>query len=334
MGFWNKKNKDLRMDSVIIENQKLIANDKKDVNTNKHKNTKESGQTIKEYHNKSDDNSIREPNERLNNNDSMHLSVNESENLQESNENTKSHKHIENSNKNNNVNNYKSHSHIYNSKSVRKKDFLKERFLKKIEENTKLIIVLIPVFIITILLLGLVSQTIVISSVKNQMIKLESNIKEVRIDKTTRFTEVNDKYCAERIKKVLLENDLYVYSNSFWKYELFINGKSVKSDIVYVDKSEKFLKVELREIRKESSLPFSIINMGSVSRGDVGDSLESHIKIVNGEINSKVIRNELETTIIFEEKDISTKEKITFEISDQLASKLNILYTHIDIMLS
>ncbi len=208
---------------------------------------------------------------------------------------------------------------------------IKDHLLTIITINKRLIIAIIPIFIVIIMVVAILSQSALILTTKVQKANFEQKLNETILDMTSRFSQVNAKFIDERVRKILSQNDLYVYTNSFWKYELVANGTVVKNDKISIKALNGKVIIELLETHKPSELPDSIISTGSVTRGDEGDNLLNHIKIFQNNTKGDVIKKTNTTIVQFNKTSLKSGDKIIVEISDQLGSKLNLPYSQITI---
>lgn len=214
-----------------------------------------------------------------------------------------------------------------------KKSFIKDRLMKVIRGNARLIIALIPITFVVLMIIAILSQTIVIYSTNAQKLDYEKRTSELKLDLTTRIDSVNALYTEERVKNILTQDDLYVFTNTFWTYELLVNDVAVKEDAVTLPASSGTVSITLRETRKASELPDTIIAIGSVTRGDKGDTLSSHIKLV-GDTTQGTLKSEgFTTSYQFVKQNLKAGDKITIELSDQLGSKLNMPFAQITVTL-
>jgi len=214
-----------------------------------------------------------------------------------------------------------------------KKELVKDRIMKAISGNARLIIAFVPITFIILLVIAILSQTIVIYTTNLQKSDFEKKTAEININLTTKIQEVNDKYTDERLKKLLTQDDLYVYTNAFWSYELTVNETLVKSDLVELPSSTSTVTITLREVKKPSNLPDSVISIGSVTRGDKGDTISSHIKLINDTTQGILLSKDGITTYQFVKQNLKSGNKIIIELSDQLGSKLKMPYTQINVEL-
>ena len=186
-----------------------------------------------------------------------------------------------------------------------------------------------PLFIAVICFLMIMQQ-----NKYDDAIVTKNNIKEKIAslnNDLNNMSKVNDEYITKNLKIIFSGNDLFVFANRFWKYELLVNNVSVKSSKMVATESNGIVKVTLKETKEKTELPLSIISHGSVTGGDASDSAYKHITIRGKSILPvKTINGQTETDS-FEIKNAKKGDIYKVVLSDQLIAKLGISFNIIEV---
>lgn len=136
--------------------------------------------------------------------------------------------------------------------------------------------------------------------------------------------EICDKYYAEKIIKIINEEDLNFMAQRQWEYEITINGKKLTSPITYIE--GRTLRVVLKEIgNNERILPNEILQIGTITGGDPNDIFDSHFKgYSDKEFISYVEESQYGRKLIYELKDIDSGTQIYFKLSPVLIHRMNL----------
>jgi len=213
--------------------------------------------------------------------------------------------------------------------------------------RSRLIIATLPVAFIVILTVSITTQLIVQTTADIQKTRYLLQAQALSDDLNLRLDTVNDEYVTAKLKGILSQADLYVYTNAFWSYTLTINGIPVDDSSVIIEKSSGAAIVVLTETRRGSPLPDAIIRIGSATRGDRSDSMGNHIKVVGAAAPMAtttaaptVTATEAPTvstpagctsTYAFTISDMKPGESFTIALSDQLGARLGMPSTEIQV---
>lgn len=217
-------------------------------------------------------------------------------------------------------------------------DKIKVILLEKFSNKISAAIILTPLIFTVLLIIAIIIQLTLLSNTtirKNQHLKETDKINE---DLAYRMEEVNDEYVTKKIKRILNQNDLYVYTNSLWKYNITANDIALDDMEINVKAKDSSVVILLTEKKLENPLPDEIINIGSVTRGDKQDKIQRHISVGTGEkentITPDATQNETENIYKFTVKNVKAGDKVIVEISDQLGAKLNTPFNRIIVNVS
>lgn len=227
--------------------------------------------------------------------------------------------------------------------AVKSKKAVSERsravILDELNRNLRRFMLLLPLVIIAMLVAAIIIQLTVLSAAGIQTRQYIDEADKLTADLNDRFDEVNDRYVAERVTALLGQNDLYVYTNSLWDYELTVNGVSVDDMEITVKASGGKVVVVLDEVRKDNPLPDAIVNVGSVTRGDAQDKMEMHIGVKSGAESGAgsgvvpvVTQDGLKKTYTFEVGGVSKGDRVVITISDQLGAKIGIPFNEVEVL--
>ncbi len=219
-----------------------------------------------------------------------------------------------------------------NVKRERDKAILLESIISRI----KTVIKMLPLIFIGLLFAAIIIQLTVIASTNAEKTKYLQQTDTLERDMATRMDEVNDGYVLVRLSKILTQNDLYMYANSFWEYSLTVNGVPVDDEVVDVEAEGQAVEIVLTEKRTENPLPDSIIMVGSVTRGDKTDKIERHILVTSSGTNIMPVVSEkhegvITKTYTYGISGAASGDKILMTLSDQLVAKVNMPFTEIEI---
>lgn len=220
---------------------------------------------------------------------------------------------------------------IKHSLDVSRRQQSKSSILFMLQSNSRFMLSTIPLAFIAILIFSILTQTVLLyasnyqnSTYKEQIIKLDD-------DYTNNMNKVNDKYTEERIRGILTINDIYIYTNSLWEYTFTANGRNILEDNITVDAVASKLTIVFTEKRKANPLPKSLINIGSVTRGDTEDSIDRHISISDSRATKKLTTNEDSNVLEYVVTGVKSGDKINIEVSDQLGAKINNPFSRITV---
>lgn len=212
--------------------------------------------------------------------------------------------------------------------------------LKKLEGGFKVFLTLLPLIIIGFLLLAVIVQITLIETTKFQEKQYWEQKDELEYDFANRMDELNDEYVAERILKILNQSDLYIYTNSLWKYTFTVNDAEIKDFDVKVKGKDGTVTVVLTEERTENTLPMQIINIGKFTRGDAQDKVERHLSVNNGPSSSSPLVDMKEEgdnylkKYIFTIDNVKSGDKFLITISDQLGERIGLPFNEITLTVS
>lgn len=218
------------------------------------------------------------------------------------------------------------------SRGERTKTLLRERLLMR----KKLLFTLVPLFFIAILVISVTVQIAILAGIESQKSKYIEEADSIHLNMQTRMDEVNDEYVTDKILKILSQNDLYVYTNSLWKYTLTVNGAPVDDMQIKADPDVSPMVIILTEKGEDNPLPAKVRNVGTVTRGDKQDDMTRHISVKAGgsEISPNVSVEGLESVYEFTLDNISEGESVVITLSDQLGAKLGIPFNEIAVDIS
>jgi hypothetical protein len=212
---------------------------------------------------------------------------------------------------------------IKHSMDISRRQQSKSSILFMLQSNSRFMLSTIPLGFIAILVFSILTQTVLLyasnyqnSTYKEQIVKLDD-------DYTNNMDKVNDKYTEERIRGILTINDIYIYTNSLWEYKFTANDKNILEDKITVDAIGSKLTIVFTEKRKVNPLPKSLINIGSVTRGDTEDSIDRHISISDSRATKKLTTNDDSNVLEYVVTGVKSGDKINIEVSDQLGAKIN-----------
>lgn len=220
------------------------------------------------------------------------------------------------------------------SKKKKKENFsehiAKSRIRNLILENISVFVVLFILAFILILGLSVATQATRVSFTEERTEDYIQRTITIRDDLENNMDYVNDVYTEEKIRELLSMNDIYVYTNSLWDYTFEVNNFPVATDEITVEPDENGkIIIRLIEEKQQNPLPESIVNIGSVTRGDAGDSLDRHISVSSGDLQREIITEEYRTVFEYVWEDFDSGESVVFEISDQLCAKINNPFNYI-----
>ncbi|MHB1454420.1 MAG: hypothetical protein ACYCYM_10770 [Saccharofermentanales bacterium] len=212
-----------------------------------------------------------------------------------------------------------------------RQDKIKARILETLHSRSRLIIAAIPVALIVLLIVSIATQLVVQTAVDIQKQRYLLHAQMLSDDLNLRLDAVNDDYVTARLMQILSQDDLYVYTSAFWRYTITVNGVPVSNASVIIEKSSGTAFVALTETRRESVLPDAIIDIGSATRGDRGDSIGNHIKVIGTVAPMTVTTAGLTNTYAFTISGMKPGESFTIVLSDQLGARLGMPFTEIQV---
>jgi len=209
--------------------------------------------------------------------------------------------------------------------------------MEKLEGGFQIGLTVLPLIFIGVLIIAIIAQLALIGTARYQETQLLEEAKDLRYDLEHRIDEVNAEFVTDRVKKILKQSDLYLYTNSLWTYELSANGQVIKDSEITVKDDGGLVKIVLKEYSKDNPLPKDIIDIGMVTRGDKQDKIERHINVYSGQTTSstevlpKLIGEGHEKEYTFEVKDLKKGDSFILVISDQLGERIKMPFNEITV---
>ena len=151
-----------------------------------------------------------------------------------------------------------------------------------------------------------------------------ANLKTIETDQKNNPQKIGDQYIADSLKKLFSQNDLILYANSLYSYQLQINDITVSGSKISVPLANGTIKIVLTETKKKSNLPDTIVSLGSVTRGDKSDQLLSQISIRGYKFSPSKSADGLTEQCICIITNLKKGDFFTIKLSDQLMQKLDI----------
>ena len=138
------------------------------------------------------------------------------------------------------------------------------------------------------------------------------------------MTSINDDFTTKGLQKIFTQNDLTVFANGYWTYQLYVNDILVTSNSVSVKATSAAIDVSVKETQKDSVLPKQVLDMGRLTGNDQKDTIATHFSISNQNYPVKESTQKLVNTYTIQKPVIKKGETFQVVLSDQLMERLNL----------
>lgn len=209
-------------------------------------------------------------------------------------------------------------------------EIIKVEITQRGKSNARLVAVFVPFFVLCLIILLLIIQSLRLSIYTNKNTELSKKVLIVENDLKNNMGVINEEFIITKFNKIFSQNDVYAFTYDFWSYQLFINDSIVKAEKNDVLLKDGKLKITVAEIQRETSLPKSFVIKGNLTMGDENDSIFNHFNIQDGRFEEKMNKEGLRNIYVLE-KDCKQGEVIHLKLSEQLAKRLNLDFRNINI---
>ena len=165
------------------------------------------------------------------------------------------------------------------------------------------------------------------TSISNNSIEAKAYTAKSKVlenDLKYNMSSINDDFTTKGLQKIFTQDDLTVFANGYWTYQLYVNDILVTSNSLSVTATSANINVSVIETEKESVLPKQVIDMGRLTGNDKKDTIATHFSISNQNYPVKESTSKLVNTYTIQKPVIKKGETFQIVLSDQLMEKLNL----------
>lgn len=190
--------------------------------------------------------------------------------------------------------------------------------------NVPIIIIIALLFSNIIFAGNLYSQIKVSHTYEKEIEEKDVIVEKLKNIQKEEIHEQATAYYAQRIQKLLGEEELAFLAQKQWEYTLTLNGNRLKQNAIYItEDSARIILAEL--VIDKDILPKEILEKGTVTGSDPNDPLQEHISIfTNIPYTTKMDENSQGRRVIYDFNNIPQGTVISLKISPLLAERLEI----------